>query len=53
MASSSLWTLAMGRSWGRPISGPSVSAGPMTYEVKGKQYLSIQAGAALFTFAVR
>ncbi|MEO5922435.1 MAG: PQQ-dependent dehydrogenase, methanol/ethanol family [Bryobacteraceae bacterium] len=33
--------------------GPSVSAGPMTYEVKGKQYLSIQAGAALFTFAVR
>jgi alcohol dehydrogenase (cytochrome c) len=33
--------------------GPSVSAGPMTYEVKGKQYLTIQAGAALFTFALR
>jgi alcohol dehydrogenase (cytochrome c) len=33
--------------------GPSVSAGAMTYEVKGKQYVSIQAGAALFTFAVR
>ena len=33
--------------------GPSVSAGPMTFEVKGKQYLSIQAGAALFTFAVK
>jgi alcohol dehydrogenase (cytochrome c) len=33
--------------------GPSVSAGAMTYEVKGKQYVSIQAGAALFTFAVK
>jgi len=33
--------------------GPSVSAGPMTYMVNGKQYLSIQAGAALFTFAVK
>ena len=33
--------------------GPSVSAGPMTYMVNGKQYVSIQAGAALFTFALR
>jgi len=33
--------------------GPSVSAGPMTFEVKGKQYISIQAGAALFTFGLR
>jgi glucose dehydrogenase len=33
--------------------GPSVSAGAMTYEVKGKQYVSIQAGAAMFTFAVK
>ncbi len=33
--------------------GPSVSAGPMTYMVNGKQYISVQAGPALFTFAVR
>ncbi len=33
--------------------GPSVSAGGMTYEVKGKQYISIQAGAAMFTFGLR
>lgn len=33
--------------------GPSVSAGPMTYAVNGKQYLSIQAGSALFTFTLR
>lgn len=33
--------------------GPSVSAGGMTYEVKGKQYVSIQAGAAMFTFGLR
>ena len=33
--------------------GPSVSAGPMTYMVDGKQYLSIQAGASLFTFTLR
>jgi alcohol dehydrogenase (cytochrome c) len=33
--------------------GPSVSAGPMTYMVNGKQYVSIQAGSALFTFALR
>jgi alcohol dehydrogenase (cytochrome c) len=33
--------------------GPSVSAGPMTYMVNGKQYVSIQAGSALFTFSLR
>ena len=33
--------------------GPSVSAGPMTYMVNGKQYLSIQCGSALYTFALR
>jgi len=33
--------------------GPSVSAGPMTYMVNGKQYVSIQTGSALFTFARR
>jgi len=33
--------------------GPSVSAGPMTYTVNGKQYLSIQAGNALYTFTLR
>ena len=33
--------------------GVSVSAGPMTYSVNGKQYISIQAGSALFAFALR
>jgi alcohol dehydrogenase (cytochrome c) len=33
--------------------GPSVSAGPMTYMVKGKQYVSIQCGSALYTFTLR
>ena len=33
--------------------GPSVSAGPMTYMVNGKQYVSIQTGSALFTFGLR
>ncbi|MBV8728441.1 MAG: PQQ-binding-like beta-propeller repeat protein [Acidobacteriia bacterium] len=33
--------------------GPSVAAGPMTYAINGKQYLSIQAGSALFTFTLR
>ncbi len=33
--------------------GPSVSAGPMTYMVNGKQYVSIQGGSSLFTFALR
>jgi alcohol dehydrogenase (cytochrome c) len=33
--------------------GPSVSAGPMTYMVNGKQYVSIQCGTGLYTFALR
>ena len=33
--------------------GSSVSAGPMTFMVNGKQYVSIQGGGALFTFALR
>jgi alcohol dehydrogenase (cytochrome c) len=33
--------------------GPSVSAGPMTYMVGGKQYVSIQCGTALYTFTLR
>lgn len=33
--------------------GMSVSAGPMTYSVNGKQYVAIQAGPSLFTFALR
>jgi alcohol dehydrogenase (cytochrome c) len=33
--------------------GPSVSAGAMTWAVNGKQYVTIQAGAALFTFTLR
>jgi alcohol dehydrogenase (cytochrome c) len=33
--------------------GPSVSAGPMTYMVNGKQYVSIQCGNALYTFSLR
>jgi outer membrane protein assembly factor BamB len=33
--------------------GPSVSAGPVTYMVNGKQYVSIQCGIALYTFTLR
>lgn len=33
--------------------GPSVSAGPMTYMVNGKQYVSIQCGNALYTFTLK
>jgi len=33
--------------------GPSIAAGPITYAVNGKQYVSIQAGSALFTFSLR
>jgi alcohol dehydrogenase (cytochrome c) len=33
--------------------GSSVAAGPMTYSVSGKQYVSIQVGSALFTFGLR
>ncbi|HLK46625.1 MAG TPA: PQQ-dependent dehydrogenase, methanol/ethanol family [Bryobacteraceae bacterium] len=33
--------------------GVSVSAGPISYMVNGKQYVSIQCGTGLFTFALR
>ena len=33
--------------------GPSVAAGPITYAVNGKQYVSIMAGSSLFTFGLR
>jgi alcohol dehydrogenase (cytochrome c) len=33
--------------------GPSIAAGPITYRINGKQYVSIQAGSALFTFGLR
>ena len=33
--------------------GPSVSAGPMSYQVNGKQYISVQAGNSLYTFGLR
>ena len=33
--------------------GPSVSAGPMTFMVNGKQYVSIQCGTALYTFGLK
>jgi len=33
--------------------GPSVSAGPMSYQVNGKQYIAIQGGNALYTFGLR
>jgi alcohol dehydrogenase (cytochrome c) len=39
-----IWETSLGR---------SVSAGPMTWMVNGKQYVSIQAGSALFTFSLR
>jgi len=33
--------------------GGSISAGPMSYSVGGRQYVSISAGNSLFTFALR
>ncbi len=33
--------------------GPSVQAGPMSYSVNGKQYVSIMVGSSLFTFGLR
>jgi PQQ-dependent dehydrogenase, methanol/ethanol family len=32
--------------------GGQVNAGPMSYEVEGRQYIAIAAGSALFTFAL-
>jgi alcohol dehydrogenase (cytochrome c) len=33
--------------------GPSVAAGPMTFAVNGKQYVSIMVGSSLFAFGLR
>ena len=33
--------------------GGQMEAGPMTYAVDGKQYVTIAAGSGLFTFALR
>jgi len=33
--------------------GPSVAAGPMTYAINGKQYVTVMAGSSLFTFGLR
>jgi alcohol dehydrogenase (cytochrome c) len=33
--------------------GPSVAAGPMSYSVNGRQYVSIMVGSSLFTFGLR
>ncbi|HEY1306766.1 MAG TPA: PQQ-dependent dehydrogenase, methanol/ethanol family [Vicinamibacterales bacterium] len=33
--------------------GPSVAAGPITYAINGKQYVSIMAGTSMFTFGLR
>jgi alcohol dehydrogenase (cytochrome c) len=33
--------------------GGAIAAGPITYSVEGKQYVSVAAGNALFTFALR
>jgi outer membrane protein assembly factor BamB len=33
--------------------GPSVSAGPMTYMVNGKQFVTVQCGTGLYTFALK
>ncbi|HEY4086741.1 MAG TPA: PQQ-dependent dehydrogenase, methanol/ethanol family [Bryobacteraceae bacterium] len=37
----------------RSMTGGQISAGPMTYEVNGTQYVSIASGNALFTFGLR
>jgi glucose dehydrogenase len=33
--------------------GGQIASGPITYEVDGKQYVSVAAGHSLFTFALR
>jgi alcohol dehydrogenase (cytochrome c) len=33
--------------------GPSIAAGPMTFMVANKQYITIQAGTSIFTFGLR
>lgn len=37
----------------KSMTGGQVSAGPMTYEVNGKQYVSVASGNALFAFGLR
>ena len=37
----------------RATLGGQIAAGPITYEVDGKQYIAIAAGHSLFTFALR
>jgi alcohol dehydrogenase (cytochrome c) len=38
--------------WKLPLGG-QVNSGPMSYSVNGKQYISVAAGTALFSFALR
>ena len=38
--------------WKTTLGGP-VAAGPMTYSVNGRQYVSINAGTSMFVFALR
>ncbi len=38
--------------WNASLGG-QVASGPMTFEVEGKQYVSVAAGHSLFTFALR
>ena len=33
--------------------GGQINSGPMTYAVNGKQYVTVAAGSALFTFGLR
>ena len=37
----------------KSMTGGQISAGPATYMVDGKQYVSIPAGNAVFTYALR
>jgi glucose dehydrogenase len=39
-----LWKIAL---------GGQINAGPMTYAVNGKQYVTVAAGSSLFAFATR
>ncbi len=38
--------------WKANVGGP-IASGPMTFAVDGRQYVSVSAGSALFTYAVR
>ena len=37
----------------KTMTGGQVAAGPITYAVGGKQYVSVPAGNAVFTFSLR